>query len=303
MKRRTLALGTVIACFALPALAVVAGAAANYFETRATGSLHGRDYIVHVPASYDSAKPTALVLSLHGGKTDPAMQMAFSEFNRVADKHGFIVVYPAGLGGALKVWPMRGDRNPPTMPDVLYISALIDRLQASYNIDPSRIYANGVSNGGGMAFVLSCTLSHRIAAVGVVGAAYFQPFEWCRDRTPVPVVAFHGTGDRMARYHGGVHKIVAPNHAFPDIPGWMEKWARRNSCDAAPTETRVAPDATRLEYRGCAKDASVVLYTLEGGGHTWPGGMEVPAWLFGPTPRSVDASEAMWEFFRAHPRR
>ena len=303
MKRRTLVLGAVIACLALPALAVVVSGAVHFFETRATGSLHGRDYIVHVPPTYDPSKPTPLVLSLHGGKSAPAQQMAFSQWNRVADKHGFIVVYPAGVGGALKVWPMWGDRDPERMPDVVYISELIDKLQGTYNVDPARIYANGFSNGGGMAWVLSCTLSHRIAAIGAVGAAYFQPWAWCRDRTPVPFVAFHGTADPGTRYHGGVHQLIAPNHFFPSIPDWSAKWARRNSCVAPPKESAVAPDVTRLEYGGCEKNASVVLYTLKGGGHTWPGGLEGPEWLVGPTARSLDASEAMWEFFKAHPRR
>ena len=74
---------------------------------------------------------------------------------------------------------------------------LIDALQARYNIDPRRVYADGLSNGGGMAFVLSCTLSDRIAAVGLVGSAQLLPWEWCQDERPVPMVNFHGTADRF----------------------------------------------------------------------------------------------------------
>ena len=81
------------------------------------------------------------------------------------------------------------------MRDVRFISELIDKLEAAYNIDPARIYANGFSNGGGMAFVLSCTLSDRIAAVGMVGAAQTLPWSWCTDHRPVPMIAFHGTAD------------------------------------------------------------------------------------------------------------
>jgi polyhydroxybutyrate depolymerase len=306
VSRRALVLGTVIACFALPALAVIVGAALHHSATRKTGTLTSggmeRDYIVHVPPGYDPSKPTPLVLSLHGGKNNPALQMVVSQWNRVADRHGFIVAYPAGQQGALKVWAMQGDRNPSRMPDVVFISELLDKLQATYNIDPARIYANGLSNGAGMTFVLSCTLSHRIAAVGMVSAAYFQPFAWCRDTTPVPMIAIHGAADRLTRLHGGPHWI-AGRHSFPSIPKWTARWARRNSCGAAPVETTVAPDVTRLEYPACANDAAVVLYTLRDGGHTWPGGTEVPEWLLGPTPRSLDASETMWAFFQAHPLR
>src|SRR3989475_7914632 len=89
------------------------------------------------------------------------------------------------------------------MRDVRFISALIDTLEAAYNIDPTRIYANGLSAGGGMAFVLSCTLSDRIAAVGLVAAA--QPLDWsrCTDQRPVPVIAVHGDADPIRPDQGG----------------------------------------------------------------------------------------------------
>src|SRR3989441_5213315 len=73
------------------------------------------------------------------------------------------------------------------MRDVRFISELIDTLRAAYNIDPTRIYANGLSIGGGMAFVLSCTLSDRVAAVGMVAAAQSLPSSWCTDHRPVPI--------------------------------------------------------------------------------------------------------------------
>jgi polyhydroxybutyrate depolymerase len=121
--------------------------------------------------------------------------MNVSQWNKAADAHGFIVVYPAGEGGGPKTWLMRGRRTPSRMPDVIFISELIDKLGASYNIDPTRIYANGLSNGGGMAFALSCTLSDRIAAIGAVAAAETLPWSWCMDLRPVPMIAFHGTAD------------------------------------------------------------------------------------------------------------
>jgi polyhydroxybutyrate depolymerase len=147
-----------------------------------------------------------------------------------------------------------------------------------------------------MSFVLSCTLSHRIAAVGAVGAAEILAWDWCRDPTPVPMIAFHGTADRITPYDGG--KVFLAEDPFPSIPGWTGKWARRNGCAPSPTDSVVAADVTRRTYSGCAKDASVVLYTIHGGGHTWPGGTELPEWLFGRTTPSIDASETMWAFFQ-----
>jgi polyhydroxybutyrate depolymerase len=174
---------------------------------------------------------------------------------------------------------------------------LIDTLKAEYNIDPARIYANGLSNGGGMAFVLSCTLADRIAAVGMVGAAHLLPRSWCADQPPVPMIAFHGTADLFTPYNGG-KTGVAPE-AFPHIVEWTADWARRNRCAAVPVETLVAADVTRIQYTDCAADA--VLYRIEGGGHTWPGGRHLPEWALGRTSRGIDATSEMWAFFRDHP--
>jgi polyhydroxybutyrate depolymerase len=151
-----------------------------------------------------------------------------------------------------------------------------------------------------MAFLLSCTMSDRIAAVGLVASAQFLPWSGCNDRRPVPMVAFHGTEDRFTPYHGG-KSPVARDHLFPSIPGFTASWARRNRCGAKPVESAVAADVTRLEYTGCADDASVVLYTIRGGGHTWPGGGPMPEWFVGSTSTSVDASRQAWAFFQAHP--
>jgi polyhydroxybutyrate depolymerase len=255
-----------------------------------------REYLLHVPSSYDRSKPTPLVISMHGAAGWPAHQMDTSRWNRLADEHGFIVVYPAG-SGAPRIWNVT--RGAGLMRDVRFISGLIDTLEAAYNIDPTRIYANGLSNGGGMAFVLSCALSNRIAAVGMVAAAQTLPWSWCTDHRPVPMIAFHGTADLMTPYHGG-RSPAAPD-PFPSIPTWTANGARRNQCGTNPVESVVAADVTRLEYTNCADDAAVVLYTVQGGGHTWPGGKPMPEWLAGVTSNGVDATSQMWAFFREHP--
>jgi len=172
-------------------------------------------------------------------------------------------------------------------------------LRAAYNVDGARVYADGLSNGGGMAFVLSCTLSDRIAAVGMVASAQLLPFDSCTDRRAVPMIAFHGTADRTVPYHGGQSWVV--RRPFPDIPTWAADWARRNRCSPHPVESAPAADVARREYVACADDAAVVLYTVKGGGHTWPGGGRLPEWLAGLTSPSIDATGQMWAFFRDHP--
>jgi polyhydroxybutyrate depolymerase len=154
-----------------------------------------------------------------------------------------------------------------------------------------------------MSFVLSCTLSDRIAAVGMVGAAHLLPWRWCTDHTPVPMIAFHGTADKAAPYHGGTSWVA--EERFPDIPGWTANWARRNGCAVRPVESAVAADVMRIEYPNCVEDASVVLYRIADGGHTWPGGGPHPEWewFVGHTSTGVDATAEMWTFFREHPLR
>jgi polyhydroxybutyrate depolymerase len=299
-KGRKTVMAAVLVLLGLPLLLALVEAVSFEVRNRPNGTLvssgQEREYLLHVPTSYDPTKPTPLVISMHGGAGWPAMQKETSRWNTLADSQGFIVVYPSGISGrGPRAWHM----GPPGLArDVRFISDLIDTLQAAYNIDGARVYADGLSNGGGMAFVLSCTLSDRIAAVGMVASAQLLPFDWCKDQRAVPMIAFHGTADRTVPYHGG-KSWVAPG-AFPDMPTWAADWARRNRCGPDPVELAVAADVTRLEYTGCADDAAVVLYTVNGGGHSWPGGGPLPEWLVGHTSRSIDATSQMWAFYREH---
>lgn len=298
MKRATT---IVLALIGLPMLALALEASTFYRVNRHNGSIMSsgrqREFVLHVPAGYDPGKPAPLVISLHGAGMWGAAQMDTSGWNAVADREGFIVVYPSGAEGrGPRVW----EPNPGAgvSEDVRFISDLIDELERTHSIDASRIYANGLSNGGGMSFVLSCALSDRIAAVGMVAAALTTTWSWCTDGRPVPVIAFHGTADRFTPYRGG-SSWVAPK-PFPDIRSWMSRWAQRNHCEQIAVESAVAPDVTRSEYPHCDADAEVLLYTIVGGGHIWPGGGHLPEWAVGPTSRSIDASSEMWAFFSRH---
>ena len=284
MKRAILFLLTV------PVLVVLIDAASFHMRNRSNGSLVSsgmkREYLLYVPRSYDRAKPAPLVISMHGAGGWPVQQRDMTKWNALADEQGFLVVYPAGARrGGPRIWRTS---------DVRFISDLIDELQARYNIDRERIYANGLSNGGGMAFILSCALDDRIAAVGMVASAQTMPWTWCRSDRAVPMINFHGTQDPMTPYHGG-QSWIGPH--FPDIERWTSNWARRNRCAPKPVESSVTAHITRREYTNCADDAAVVLYTLRDHGHAWPGGEPLPEWYVGPTSAGVDATREMWKFF------
>ena len=275
------------------------------FADKTNGSLVSsgvtRRYLLYVPKSYDRTRPTPLVISIHPAATWGAVERDISRWNDVADTYGFIVVYPNGSGAFFDgftpgphVWP--GDEDLPR--DVRFISDLIDKLESEYNIDPQRVYANGMSNGGNMAFLLSCELPDRIAAVGAVAAA--QPAHWdCKGAKPVATVAFHGTADSLTPYQGGATPIAPMQLA--NIPDWTARVAERNQCASGPSETRVSASVRGSNYTHCANQADVILYTIEGGGHTWPGGKPLAEWITGNTTREIDASRIMWQFFVAHP--
>jgi len=303
MKIKKIVMGGALLVIGLPAAFILTAFACFSIMDKTNGAIVSsgvtRRYLLYVPKTYDRSKATPLVISFHPGATWPAVEMHLSRWNDLAEEHGFIVVYPAGSGAFFggfspgpHVWP--GEPR-----DVRFISDLTDKLEADYNIDPNRIYANGMSNGGGMAFELSCKLSDRIAAVGAVAAAQGLPWD-CGDSKPVPTVAFHGTADKFAPYQGGPSPI-APM-PFANIPDWTAHVAQRNQCKGDPINTRISPSVRRLAYTNCAQNAEVILYTIEGGGHTWPGGEHLAEWIAGRTTDDINASSVMWEFFAQHPR-
>src|SRR2546428_3716121 len=210
MNTRKIVIGAVMIVIGLPVVAVLTAGVSFYASFYALNRTNGtivssgqkREYLLYVSRSYDRTKPTPLVISMHAASLWPAAQMETSQWNKVADEHGFIVVYPSGLSGnGPRVFHV--GRGPALGKDVRFISDLIDTLKASYNIDLARVYANGLSNGGGMSFALSCALPTRIAAVGLVASAQTMPWSLCTDTHAVPMIAFHGTDDTAAPYHGG----------------------------------------------------------------------------------------------------
>ena len=184
------------------------------------------------------------------------------------------------------------------MQDVSFISDLINEIEAAYNIDERRIYANGLSNGGGMSYLLACALPERIAAIGSVAGAYLLPQETCNPERPVPVIAFHGTADEIVPYGGGPSEAF--DITFPVVPEWVESWAAHNRCEER-MEIPATGKVSGIRYTECRQNADVVFYTIEGGGHSWPGGEPLPELIVGPTTDDIKATETMWRFFEEHP--
>jgi polyhydroxybutyrate depolymerase len=296
--RRGAVLGAVLLCITLPGIVALIEGVAFYADNRGSGVImlgeEARAYVLHVPRGHDRARPTPLVISLHGGALWGAAQRDISRWNDLADREAFIVAYPSGAGHASpRSWGTRP--GPRRNRDLEFLTRLIDTLIVRHNVDTDRVYVNGLSNGGGMTFALSCAAADRVAAAGIVAGALFEPWGACIGAPPVPVVVFHGTDDSAAPYEGGT-TWVAP-WPLPNIPQWVGRWAERNGCDATPRDSALSPTVTRRAYSACTDGADVVLYTLHGDGHVWPGGAKVPGWLVGTDSRSIDATRVMWEFF------
>ena len=302
MKKVIIRIGVPIVAILLLISVVPASA---YFKANSTNgeivsSGQNRRYLLYVPKTYNPANPTPLIISMHGFAGWPAHQMDVSKWDALADEYGFIVVYPAGRGLPM-YWRTGGLSGNDTdmMKDVTFISDLIDTLQAEYNIDPARIYANGFSNGGGMSFVLACKLADRIAAVGIVSGTYLLPWNECNPSRPVPLIDFHGTADPVIPYEGELPKVL--NISSPAIPEWIDELSRRNGCNDQPLELPAIQDVRGIQYTNCTANAEVVLYTVVGGGHSWPGVKAMIEQIAGHTTMAIDATRVMWEFFQTHP--
>lgn len=253
-----------------------------------------RTYRLHVPEGYESGQRTPLVFNFHGFTSTSERQELVTGMNEKADEEGFIVVTPQGLGFPSR-WYIFG-RNPENPDDVAFTRAMLDEVSDALCIDPDRIYATGMSNGGGMASLLGCEMDEVFAAIAPVAAAPFD-LTACGDASPMPVIAFHGTADFILPFEGG----TAPIFGFSSRPARevSRAWAVQNGCDLEVRTERVAEEVVLEAYGGCEEGADVHLYVVEGGGHSWPGEADVPRFL-GGTNDAIDATGLIWQFFEDH---
>ena len=303
--RKRLLIGLAI-LLGVPILGVAILAGVLYYQVHRTNGevLTGgrqRSYLLYVPKSYQPGRPTPLVISLHGFAEWPAHLMEISRWNRLADEFGFLVVYPSGTGLPLR-WHSNGMEADASKArqDVQFISDLIDHLAWSYTLDTNRVYANGLSNGAGMSFLLACRLSERIAAMGGVSGAYLLPWTAWQTQRPVPAIIFHGTTDPIVPFHGG---LAGPFHVpLPDIPKWVKTLAAHDECQPTATPLPAVGSVSGVRYNGSDPNSEVVFYAVAGGGHSWPGGKPMPRRIVGHTTQDIDATRLMWDFFQRHPK-
>ncbi len=240
-----------------------------------------RPFRLHIPPGYGAKGPAPLVFNFHGSNRSGLHQEVYSGLVPIADREGFVLVSPEAAG--FGEWDIVGFYADIGIDDVGFTAELLDYLESSLCIDPDRVYAAGMSNGAEMASQAGCFFPERFAAIAPVAGVTYQG---CGG-PPVPVISFHGTDDY--------------NVPFEETPPAMEGWAEHNGCPAGLATEQVSEHVTRQSYEGC-DGADVVLYVVDGGGHTWPGADETEGGV-GFTTHEIDASELIWRFFSSHPKR
>jgi polyhydroxybutyrate depolymerase len=279
-----------------------------------------RTFHIHFPEGYIKSLKLPLVIALHGrgGEGESMILVTKRGFDKLADKDQFLVVYPDGIeknwndGRADEQVTDRAHKE--NIDDVGFISALIDRMIKDYNADAKRVYITGISNGAIMSYRLACEISSKVTAIAPVdGNIPYLLLNECFPSKPVSVLAINNVDDPMVPFEGGeiwvnfhrvrLGKVLSVNES-------IVFWVRRNKCKVIPyifqEPDRDPTDGTRVlrkEFREGMGGTEVILYKIDGGGHTWPGGLQyLPAFIIGRTSRDINASEVIWAFFKRHTR-
>lgn len=267
-----------------------------------------RTYLLH---DFSGGKRAPLVLVLHGGGGNAGNAADMTGFDRIGSRERLLVAYPNGTAARERV-PMLtwnaghccASAMRAKVDDVGFLAAIVDRLVASGRADRARVFVTGMSNGGMMAHRLARERPDRIAALAPVVGSVFG------DEAPAarPVAAFIVVGAEDDR--------VPPDGGLLRVPRWTGRaaadrpvapaieqaryWSRTNRC-GAPKESRTEA-SLQVAWRDCADGADVVYHSVAGNGHAWPGGK--PGWAGASRPTTAfEASEEIWRFFAAHPRR
>ena len=220
-----------------------------------------RSAFVHVPRA-GAQRPLPVVLAFHGAGGNGPFMAEYSEFSPLADRENTAVVYPTAAGQR-HYWNLN-DRDDSASDDVGFIAALLKVLPTRICMDAKRVYATGVSNGGGFAARLGCVLSDKLAAIAPVAGGY-RSLDPCHPDRPVAVLEIHGTADPVVPYNG------KPPDYGGSVPNFLANWATLDSCPQPSQPTFVAPGTERFDWGPCADDTEVMHLRLSGVGHTWPG--------------------------------
>ena len=249
-----------------------------------------REYIIHIPISYDSIQSVPLMLNFHGWTMSAADQMYVSDMRALADSEEFFLVYPQGtkFWGSTH-WKVGSWTTGSQANDLDFIDALTDHIANNYNIDEERIYACGYSNGGFFSQELACQLTNKIAAIGSVAANMStQTVNNCDPSHPVPIITINGTMDNVVQYDGSRPEGTISHK------NTLDYWITFNNMDAEPIISDLqdinildGSSVTLYQYLNGDNNVEIEHYKIVDGGHDWPG-------TFGNM--DIDANTVIWNF-------
>jgi polyhydroxybutyrate depolymerase len=251
-----------------------------------------RSYALIAPSAYDGASPAPLLVVFNDTDAADASSPPYAALAEAAGAAGMVTAILEAAGSP----PAWNDLAIPAQPDdAAWTRTLLDSLRAELCIDEHRIFVAGFGNGGGMAVRAACQLPDVVAAVGVVAAT----FPNCR--ADVPLIAFHGIDDAIVPFEGSASGVPAGERSFLQVRRAVSEWAREVGCDGLPTISRPSPDVELATFARCrAGDGETVLYTIVGGGHTWPGVAPADP-SRGYATQEISAADTLVDFFAQHP--
>lgn len=289
-------------CWQLP---LYAGLAAGTHALQLQGA-DGRDYLLHVPRSYQPGQPAPLLLVLHGGGGNRHIQATEAFYHQISasEQYGYVVVFPNGYsrlpGGKMATWNAGrccGAAAKRHVDDVAVLRQVIAEVQQQLRIDAGRIFVDGMSNGAMMSYRLACELSGTIR--GIAAVAGTDNTTQCQPSRPVAILHVHAKDDDHVPFNGGEGGQSMVDVDFTSVNDTIQKWVHLNQAQPQPQRVLSVNGAYCDLY--AASVAPVQLCVTETGGHAWPGGHNPRGGAAGS--QALDANAVIWQFFQQLPPR
>lgn len=266
----------------------------GHYDAKLTVDGLPRTYHLWVPHAYDGSRRMAMVVLLHGWTSSGSQVAQYSGFIAEAEREGFVLVAPDGLGDP-PGWNVGWiNLSRPGVDDVKFVGAVMDDVERQMSIDPQRVYVAGHSNGAMLAGLCGSKMSGRVAAVAAVAGSIGLPALDGRPEqviaapvNPLSVLIIHGDHDRMVAYDADSPAFLKGIGAESSAK-W---WAKAMRASLSPTIAKDGGSIVTRTYANGLAGTEVVFVTVKGGVHDWPRGA------------AYDATPAIWAFFRSHPKK
>lgn len=258
-----------------------------------------RTYLVHVPASYTGDRGVPLLLDLHGFTSYAADERRYSGQLQQSDQRGFIAVWPDGIGLSWNAYGCCAAANAANLGDVAFLRSVIVAMKGRANIDETRVFVTGISNGGGMAQRMACEAADLVRAVASV--SFPLNTTNCHPAKPIGVTEIAATGDATISYNGGSSSLPPLPDDTAGVPlgvqgavASLAEWKRIDGCTGDAVHTQLLPAVSAQEYRTCTGGVRVGLVTIEGGKHVLYNNY-VGLGYFGDYAPPLDVAPYIWD--------